>query len=105
MEATNRLWIQCVLLLGVGSMPSPVYDGDTLNATSRQLQRAQQPMVINYAFKSSTTYLVVVGVDAASLSDNRSFAVANIPAGTYVLTFNIYFGSIIPQRHNTTSPC
>ena len=87
--------------------PSPVYDGDTLNATvSTNCNVLNQPMVINYGLSNSTTYLAVGSWSwtAASLSDNRSFAVANIPAGTYVLTFNIYFGSNYSSytSYNTT---
>jgi hypothetical protein len=87
--------------------PSPVYDGDTLNATvSTNCNLLNQTMTAYYGLSNSTTYLASGNWSwtAISLSDNLSFEVTNIPAGTYVLTVDVYYGSSYAflTSYNTT---
>ena len=87
--------------------PFPAYDGDTLNATvSTNCNLLNQTMTAYYGLSNSTTYLASGNWSwtATSLSDNLSFEVANIPAGTYVLDVNVYYGSnyAFLTSYNTT---
>ena len=87
--------------------PFPVYDGDTLNTTvSTSCNMLNQTMTAYYGLSNSTTYLASGNWSwtATTLSDNLSFEVANIPAGTYVLTVNVYYGSNYASltSYNTT---
>ena len=87
--------------------PFPAYDGDTLNATvSTNCNLLNQTMTAYYGLSNSTTYLASGNWSwtAISLSDNLSFEVPNIPAGTYVLTVDVYYSSSYAflTSYNTT---
>ena len=87
--------------------PSPVYDGDTLNATVyTNCNLLNTTMSLWYGISNSTTWLASGNwtYTATSLSDMHHIEVANVPAGTYELTVDAYYGSNYTSlmSYNTT---
>ena len=76
--------------------PMPAYAGDTVNATVfTDCNLLNQTMVVNYAISNSSTYLTSGNWTwtAMSLNDTHYVEVTNVPAGTYTLSANVYYGS------------
>ena len=76
--------------------PMPAYAGDTVNATVyTNCNLLNQTMTVYYTISNSSTYLASGNWSwtATSLSDTHYVEVANIPAGTYTMTADVYYGS------------
>ena len=87
--------------------PMPAYAGDTVNATVfTDCNLLNQTMVVHYAISNSSTYLTSGNWSwtAMSLNDTHYVEVTNIPAGTYTLTADVYYGSSYAYlaSYNTT---
>ena len=87
--------------------PVPAYNGDTLNATVyTNCNLLNTTMQLWYGISNSTTWLAHGNWTwtATSLSDTFHIEVANIPAGTYELTVDAYYGSNYTSlmSYNTT---
>ena len=76
--------------------PMPAYAGDTVNATVyTNCNLLNQTMTVYYTISNSSTYLASGNWSwtATSLSDTHYVEVANIPAGTYTMAADVYYGS------------
>ena len=87
--------------------PMPAYAGDTVNATVyTNCNLLNQTMTVYYTISNSSTYLASGNWSwtAMSLSDTHYVEVANIPAGTYTMTADVYYGSSYAYlaSYNTT---
>ena len=87
--------------------PMPAYAGDTVNATVfTDCNLLNQTMVVHYAISNSSTYLTSGNWSwtAMSLNDTHHVEVTNIPAGTYTMTADVYYGSSYAYltSYNTT---
>ena len=87
--------------------PMPAYAGDTVNATVfTDCNLLNQTMTVYYAISNSSTYLASGNWSwtAMSLNDTHHVEVTNIPAGTYTLTADVYYGSSYAYltSYNTT---
>ena len=87
--------------------PMPAYAGDTVNATVfTDCNLLNQTMVVDYAISNSSTYLTIGNWTwtAMSLNDTHHVEVINVPAGTYTLSANVYYGSSYAYltSYNTT---
>ena len=86
--------------------PMPAYDGDTLNATVyTNCNLLNTTMALYYGISNSTTWLASGNWTwtANSLSDIHHIVVPNIPAGTYELTVDAYYGSNYDLLMNYTT--
>ena len=97
-----------------GTPPCPAYAGDvstieltSVNATVfTDCNLLNQTMVVHYAISNSSTYLTSGNWSwtAMNLNDTHYVEVTNIPAGTYTLTADVYYGSSYAYlaSYNTT---
>ena len=76
--------------------PMPAYAGDTVNATVfTDCNMLNQTMTVYYSISNSSTYLASGNWSwtALSLNETHHVEVTNMPAGTYILAANVYYGS------------
>ena len=104
----HRMRLQRLVLLHLWMvLPMPAYAGDTVNATVfTDCNLLNQTMVVHYAISNSSTYLTSGNWSwtAMNLNDTHYVEVTNIPAGTYTLTADVYYGSSYAYlaSYNTT---